>query len=261
MSLANLPTTELLAALRQVYETSEVPDHHMDALGQQIEAQRNQYEEAWDEIEVAVALVKADGFELSEVNCKPVYTARISFDKKNQHLYKTANQTANAAHALRSSFHYEGYNFDSNPEAEFLDWTLGLLQAHPHQIEGLWFTGGLTDAGKTDLRAEYLGDDGRWHSYTPDFVLRRADGKHLVVEVKNDKLSPDINADMARHAIGEAAQTLEGRKAVALKRWEQLNPDRLSYHVMFADTALHDAGKKTVLDFITAKVIAAPATS
>ncbi len=246
----HLPTIEVLAAIRQVYEAQEVPDHHMGALGQQIEAQRNQYEEAWDEIEVAVALVKADGFDLSEVNGQPVYTARISFDKKNQHLYKTANETADAAHALRSSFHYEGYNFDSNPEAEFLDWTLGLLQAHPHQIEGLWFTGGLTDAGKTDLRAEYLGDDGRWHTYTPDFVLRRADGKHLVVEVKNDKLSPDIDADMARHALGKAAQTLEGRKAVALKRWEQLNPDRLSYHVMFADTALHDAGKKTVLDFI-----------
>ncbi|MDI1244055.1 MAG: DEAD/DEAH box helicase family protein [Rhodoferax sp.] len=257
----HLPTIELLAALRQVYTAHEVPDHHLDTLGQQIEAQRNQYEEAWDEIEVAVALVKADGFDLSEVNGQPVYTARISFDKKNQHLYKTANETADAAHALRSSFHYEGYNFDSNPEAEFLDWTLGLLQAHPHQIEGLWFTGGLTDAGKTDLRAEYLGDDGRWHTYTPDFVLRRADGKHLVVEVKNDKLSPDIDADMARHAAGEAAQTLEGRKAVALKRWEQLNPDRLSYHVMFADTALHDAGKKTVLDFITAKVIAVPAAT
>ncbi|WP_080898450.1 DEAD/DEAH box helicase family protein [Variovorax paradoxus] len=257
----HMPTTELLTALRQVYVTQEVPDHHMDALGQQIEAQRNQYEEAWDEIEVAVALVKADGFDLTEVNGKAVYTARISFDKKNQHLYKTANETADAAHALRNSFHYEGYNFDSNPEAEFLDWTLGLLHAHPHQIEGLWFTGGLTDAGKTDLRAEYLGDDGRWHTYTPDFVLRRADGKHLVVEVKNDKLSPDIDADMARHALGKAAQTLEGRKAVALKRWEQLNPDRLSYHVMFADTVLHDAGKKAVRDFITAKVIAAPAAT
>lgn len=257
----HLPTTELLAALRQVYEAQEVPDHHMNVLGQQLEAQRNQYEEAWDEIEVAVALVKANGFDVAEVNGKPVYTARMSFDKKKQHLYKTTNETADAAHALRNSFHYEGYNFDSNPEAEFLDWTLGLLQAHPHQIEGLWFTGGLTDAGKTDLRAEYLGDDGRWHAYTPDFVLRRADGKHLVVEVKNDKLSPDIHADMARHALGKAAQTLEGRKAVALKRWEQLNPDRLSYHVMFADSALHDAGKKTVLDFITAKVIAAPAAT
>jgi hypothetical protein len=254
----HLSTPELLAALRLTYETQEVPDHHIEALGMQIEAQRNQYEEAWDEIEVAVALVKADGFDRTEVNGQPVYTARISFDKKNEHLYKTANETANAALALQSSFHYEGYNFDSNPEAEFLDWTLGLLQANPHQIEGLWFTGGLTDAGKTDLRAEYLGDDGRWHTYTPDFVLRRADGKHLVVEVKNDKFSPDIDADMKLLSQGKAAQTLEGRKAVALKRWEQLNPDRLSYHVMFADTALHDAGKKTVRDFITAKVIAIP---
>lgn len=39
-------------------------------------------------------------------------------------------------------------------------------------------------------------------------------------------------------------------KAVALKRREQLNPERLSYHVMFADTALLDAGKKVVRDFI-----------
>jgi hypothetical protein len=71
-----------------------------------------------------------------------------------------------------------------------------------------------------------------------------------VVEVKKDALSPDIKADLARHAKGEAPQTLEGRKVVALKRWEQLNPDRLSYHLMFADTALLDEGKKLVRDFI-----------
>lgn len=246
----HLPTPELLVALRAAYGVQEVSEHHIDALGQQIEAQRDEYEEAWDEIEVAVALVKADGFDRTEVNGLPVYTARISFEKKNEHLFKTANSTADAALALQHSFHYEGYNFDSSPEAEFLDWCLSLLQAQPHQIEGLWFTGGLTDASKTDLRAEYLGDDGRWHNYTPDFVLRRADGKHLVVEVKKDALSPDIKADLARHAKGEAPQTLEGRKVVALKRWEQLNPDRLSYHLMFADTALLDGGKKLVRDFI-----------
>lgn len=246
----HVPTPELLAALRAAYGAEDVPEHHLEALARQIETQRAQYEETWDEIEVAVALVKADGFDRNEVNGLPVYTARISFAKEREPLYKTAQDTAHAALALQNSFHYEGYNFDSSPEAEFLDWTLGLLQTQPHQIEGLWFTGGLTDAGKTDLRAEYLGMDGRWHTYTPDFVLRRADGKHLVVEVKNDKLSPDITADLARHAKGDAPQTQEGRKAVALKRWEQLNPDRLSYHVMFADTTLHDEGKKTVRDFI-----------
>ena len=258
----HLPTPELLGALRSAYsqngtqpnqdkrEQLQIPEHHLDALALQIEAQRSQYEETWDEIEVAVALVKAEGFDHAEVDGQSIYTARISFAKEREPLYKQAKDTAHAALALQTSFHYEGYNFDSTPEAEFLDWTLGLLQSHPHQIEGLWFTGGLTDAGKTDLRAEYLGDDGRWHTYTPDFVLRRADGKHLVVEVKSDKLSPDIHADMARHAAGEPPQTQEGRKAVALKRWEDLNPERLRYHVMFADTALHDEGKKTVRDFI-----------
>lgn len=247
----HLPTPELLAALRAAYGADGlVPAHHLEALGRQVEALRNRYEETWDEIEVAVALVKAEGFERSQVNGLPVYTARISFAKEREALYRTAQDTADAAHALQASFHYEGYNFDSGPEVEFLDWVLGLLQTHAHQIEGLWFTGGLTDAGKTDLRADYLGDDQRWHTYTPDFVLRRADGKHLVVEVKKDTLSPDIQADLARHALGQPPQTGEGRKAVALKRWEQLNPDKLSYHVMFADQALHDAGKKTVRDFV-----------
>jgi hypothetical protein len=257
----HLPTPQLLTALRAAYGTSEVPEHHLDALALQIETQRNQYEETWDEIEVAVALVKADGFDHAEVNGKSVYTARISFEKKREDRFKKAKDMAHPEMALHTSFHYEGYNFDSSPEAEFLDWTLDLLQNHPHQIEGLWFTGGLTDAGKTDLRAEYLGIDGRWHTYTPDFVLRRADGKHLVVEVKSDKLSPDIQADLARHGQGQAPQTLEGRKAVALKRWEDLNPERLRYHVMFANTTLHDEGKKTVRDFITATVPATPAAT
>ena len=248
----HLPLPELLAALRKTYGSADIPDHHLEPLARQIETQRAQYEETWDEIEIAVALVKAEGFDRHEEKGQPVYTARISFAKEREALYKTSTDATDAALALQKSFHYEGYNFDSGPEAEFLDWTLSLLQANPHQIEGLWFTGGLTDAGKTDLRAEYLGDDGRWHAYTPDFVLRRADGKHLVVEVKNDKFSPDIKADLALHAQGQSPKTLEGRKAVALKSWEQLNPDRLSYHVMFADTALHDEGKKTVRDFITA---------
>ena len=107
----HLPTPELLAALRAAYATQsdqDVPEHHLDDLGRQIEAQRNQYEETWDEIEVAVALVKADGFDRSEVDGQPVYTARISFDKKNERLFKTAQNTADAALALQTSFHCEG---------------------------------------------------------------------------------------------------------------------------------------------------------
>lgn len=247
----HLPTAEVLAALRSAYGVgADIPDYHLPALGQQIEAQRSDYEEHFEEIDVAIALVKADGFELSERAGQPVYTARISFAKEREPLYLTARDTPDAAHALASSFHYEGYNFDSGPEAEFLRWALTQLQTQAHQIEGVWFTGGITDPAKTDLYAEYLGDDGRWHRYTPDFVLRRADGKHLVVEIKRDSYSPDIKSDLARLGRGEPAQTLEGKKAVALKQWEGLNPDKLAYHVMFADTDLKAEGYAQVRDFI-----------
>ncbi|MFY8084468.1 MAG: hypothetical protein ACOVN7_12165 [Rubrivivax sp.] len=200
---------------------------------------------------MAIALVKADGFEKSERGGQPVYTARISFAKEREALYLTARDMPDAAHALDSSFHYEGYNFDSKPEADFLRWALAQLQAEGHQIEGVWFTGGITDPGKTDLYAEYLGDDGRWHRYTPDFVLRRTDGKHLMIEVKKDLYSPDIHADLNRHRQGESPQTLEGKKAVALKQWEGLNPEKLAYHVMFAERSeLMAEGYAQVRDFI-----------
>jgi hypothetical protein len=250
----HLPTREVLAALRGAYGAETlIPAHHLPALGRQIETQRADYEEHHEEIDVAVALVKAEGFDLRMEGDTPVYTARISFAKERASLYKTANDLGNAqeaAHALAASFHYEGYSFDSSSEAEFFDWALALLRTQPNRIDGLWFTGGLTDPAKTDLYAEYLGEDGRWHRYTPDFVLRQADGKVLVLEIKKDTLSPDITTDLARHAAGQAPTTLEGRKAVALKRWENLNPDRLAYHVLFADTALADAGKQAVRDFI-----------
>lgn len=247
----HLATREVLAALRAAYGAGgDVPEYHLPALGQQIEAQRAAYEHYFEEIDVAIALVKPQGFDERVTDGKTVYTARISFAKERETLYKTARDTADAAHALASSFHYEGYNFDSQPEAEFLAWALALMKNGEHQIEGLWFTGGLTDPGKTDLCAEYLGEDRRWHRYTPDFVLRRADGKHLVIEIKKDTLSPDITADLARFGQGQEPQTAEGRKAVALKRWEALNPDKLTYHVMFANTELHDAGKSQVRAFI-----------
>ncbi|MCO5760185.1 MAG: restriction endonuclease subunit R, partial [Chromatiaceae bacterium] len=249
----HLPTIEVLEALRAAYGQAPIPGHHLDALGLQIGAQRADYERYDEIIDVAVALVRAGGFDRHEGPDGPVYTARISFAKDREPLFVTPEQTPDPAAARATSFHYEG-NFDSGPEREFLDWVLELLRTHPHRIDGIWFTGGLTDPAMTDLLVEYLGEDGRWHAYTPDFVIRRADGKHLILEVKRDSLSPDITADLARLARGEEPQTLEGRKAVAIKRWEQLNPDRLSYQVLFADEALYDSGKEAVRDFLLKRV-------
>ena len=242
-----LDVQEVAQALRTVYPFGAgVPEHHLPALGRQIERQRADYEEEWQEIDVALALVRTEGFSASMRNGLPVYTAKVSFARDREYLYRTADQLPDSDLARELSFHYEGYNFDSGSEAEYLERVLNLVKQHPDNIDGIWFTGGLTDPNKTELYAEYLGEDGRWHRYTPDFVIRRKDGKHLIVEVKNDALSAAIDEDLDRHAKGERPLTPEGRKAVALKRWEELNPDVLHYQVIFAsDTLAQDALDET----------------
>lgn len=233
----HLPTAEVHDALSGAYAGEDIPEHHLEPLGRQIEEQRSSYE-SWEEtVEVAVALVKPEGFTREQRDGRTVYTARVSFAKEREHLYKLPENLdkKRAALARERSFHYEGYNFDSEPEAGYLAELLALLEEHAEQIEGAWFTGGLTDPAKTDLYAEYLGEDERWHRYTPDFVIRRRDGRHLIVEIKRDDLRPSIQADLARDERGQVPETTEGRKAVALKRWEVLNADRLHYEVIFAD--------------------------
>ncbi|MCX7112247.1 MAG: hypothetical protein WCI11_04435 [Candidatus Methylumidiphilus sp.] len=236
----HLPTKDILAALRTAYDGSDgIPAHHLDALGLQIEAQRRDYEEDWQEIEIAIALVKLDGFRKSEDEKGELhYTARISFEKSRQHLYRIAESYPHAEFARDKSFHYEGYNFDSEPEADYLELALNIIAQHAENIEGVWFTGGLTDPSKTDLYAEYLGEDGRWHRYTPDFVIRRIDGKSLIVEIKSDQHQAEIEADFALADKGEVAKSKEGRKAVAMSKLVGLNPGQLAYKVIFAGNML-----------------------
>lgn len=238
----HLPTPEIYTALRAVYSNDHVPEHHLENLGEQIEQQRSNYETYEELIDVAVALVKPEGFVPLKRGKETVLTAQVSFAKEREHLYKVAEDFGDAESARAASFHYEGYNFDSEPESGYLEEVLNLIAKHKDQVEGVWFTGGLTDPKKTDLYAEYLGEDNRWHRYTPDFVIRRKDGKHLVVEIKKDAFRNDIDGDFQRHAKGAAPETTEGRKAVALKRWAELNPDELEYQVVFADAVPLPAG-------------------
>ena len=81
----------------------------------------------------------------------------------------------------------------------------------------------LTDPQKTDFYVEYKGEDGAWHRYSPDFLIRRKDGKCLIVEIKS--------ANQRQHPVdGE-----QGRKAIAVRQWADLNPDRLKYEMLFVD--------------------------
>ena len=84
-----------------------------------------------------------------------------------------------------------------------------------------------------------------WRDYTPDFVIRRKDGKCLLVEIK--KSDSTIEADLKAVDTGEAGNTTEGRKHAALKRWETLNPDKLRYQMVTVKDGLPlDAADETM---------------
>ncbi len=224
----------ILDELRRIYDgAGEMPAAHLADLAKQIEEQTRNYEVHEEVREIALALVKPDGFEKSlDSDGTEIYTAEISYPISKEHLITRWEIWKDRAGAF--GFHYAPYNFDSNPELSFFEQVLTQLNLHPDTIEDIYFTGALTDAKKTDFRVEYKGEDGKWHDYTPDFVIRCKNGKCLVVEIKSAQFQAATHEDLEREARGEAAITAEGRKAIALKKWERLDPDRLKYELIFA---------------------------
>ena len=77
---------------------------------------------------------------------------------------------------------------------------------------------------------EYNDEAGAVRRYTPDFVIRRKDGRCLIVEIKDARWEATVKDEMT----SGRAVSVEGRKALAVKRWETLNPDRLKYQIIFA---------------------------
>lgn len=226
-----LPLFAVLDALRGAYTDDDVPLRHLDALANQLEDQVRHYETETEEIEVALALVRPEGFneELS-ADGKPIRTAEITYRKdKADRLWKVKD--ARADYGGNFGFHYSPYNFDSLPEKDFLGKVLDALKLDAGEIEDVYFTGGL-GRDKTDFVIEYKGVDGRWHPYSPDFLIRRkpeaggkpGSGKLLIVEIKQDRLRND-------ETDGE-----HGRKAMAVREWAALNPGRVAYQMLFTDT-------------------------
>lgn len=222
--------------LRRVYaEAGEVPKSHMPLLGEQIEAQTCHYEEETETIERALALIRLDestgepiGWNKGVEGGEVVYTAEISYPVDREKLLVTWESWRDKAGGF--GFHYSPYNFDSNPEMSFFEQLLQQLKLCPDEIEDVYFTGALTDPNKTDFRVEYKGEDDKWHSYTPDFVIRRKDGKCFIVEIKREH-------DREHPVDGE-----HGRKAVAARALVGLSPERLKYEMIFAraDAVSHD---------------------
>ena len=226
-----LPLFAVLDALRNTYGDDDVPLRHLDALASQLEDQVRHYETESEEIEVALALVRPEGFaEEQDASGKPIRTAEITYRKdKADRLWQV--EDASADYSGGFGFHYSPYNFDSLPEKDFLAKVLDTLKLDAGDIEDVYFTGAL-GRDKTDFVVEYKGEDGRWHPYSPDFLIRRkppaggapGSGRLLIVEIKSERMRND------------ATDGEKGRKAMAVREWEKLNPGRVAYEMLFTDT-------------------------
>lgn len=233
--------------LKRIYDTADLPLPHLEELSRQIESQTCFYEIKEEKVDVALALVKPDGFtKETDPSGAEFYTAEIMYPRDREHLLLSW-QSLKPQNPRDFSFHYTPYNFDSKPEKSFIEQIISYLNLKPNEVEDIYFTGAITDPARTDFFVDYKDDKGKWRRYTPDFIIRRkpkkgskqGTGKVFIVEIKREH-------DRAHPIDGE-----QGKKALALRKWEQLNPDRLKYEMIFtaADTVSVDQLKE-VREFV-----------
>jgi len=207
--------------LKRIYTKDEIPLSHLDGLADQIEKQTSAYEITEEIIELALALIKPDGFQKEIMDGVETYTAEIKFPIDRQHLLTSYNQWKKKAGEF--GFHYDPYNFDSKPEKNFFEQMLNHLNLQPVKVEDIYFTGAISDPQKTDFYVDYRGEDGDWHRYSPDFLIRLKNGKCMIVEIKREDRRDDLTD-------GE-----KGRKAMATKKWVDLNTALLKYEMIFTN--------------------------
>jgi len=214
--------------LKNIYAENELPLNHLDSLAIQIEKQTSNYEVIEEKAEKALALVKPEGFNKElESDGTEVYTADITYHKDKEHLI--AKLTDWKEKAGEFAFHYDPYNFDSKPEKNFLEQILEYLKVQPKEVEDIFFTGAITDPAKTDFFVEYKDNDGKIRRYTPDFIIRKKPGKGrkkgtgkvYLIEIKSEN-------ERGHNINGE-----NGRKALAVRKWQNLNPEKLRYEMIF----------------------------
>lgn len=220
----------ILDELRRVYEQEDIPVAHIEELARQIEQQTRAYEVREETVEKALALVRKDGFKVETADDgTESYVAEIVYPLNKEHLLLRWE-------ALRDKntgdfgFHYTPYHFDSRPEMHLFEQMLAQLNLRPEEVEDIYFTGGLTDRNKTDFHIQYKDAHAKWHTYTPDFIIRKkpkkggkpGSGRVYILEVK-----PESEHD-------DSVNGLRGAKALAMSRLEGINPDRLKYEIVFA---------------------------
>ncbi|MGA7678512.1 MAG: DEAD/DEAH box helicase family protein [Dehalococcoidia bacterium] len=223
-TLYRLPLMPIYERLKSLYPDDEIPQSHINKIRNQLEEQVRNYQVTEEEVEVALALIRPSGFDKETKDNQTIYTAEIVYHKDRENLlrrYEAFKQSNRSWYQLEFGFHYSPYNFDSNPEVDLFLEMLRILNENPADIEDVYFTGAITDPNKTDFLFEYKGKDERWHTYTPDFLIRKKNGKVLIIEVKMEKFKSD-------EVDGE-----KGLKALKLQEIQGLNPDKIKYEMLF----------------------------
>jgi len=218
-SLYRLPLMMIYEKIKALYPDGEIPETNTIEIRKQLEEKLRNYTITKEEVEVALALVKPQSFNKEEKEGQTIYTTEIIYHKNKENLllkYERFKEQNKGWYRLEFGFHYSPYNFDSNPEKDFFEQLLLMLNENPADVEDIYFTGAITDPNKTDFIFEYKGKDGRWHNYTPDFLIKKKNGKMLIVEIK-------------------AEPYRDPEKEKAIKEIEGLNPDRLKYEILITD--------------------------
>jgi len=203
-------------ALRSIYKDEDVPFSHMYGLMEQIEKQTKRYKTVEEEVEIALALVRPEGFKEERENGKVIYTAEIMYHKDKDYLLLYYDKLKDR-YKNDLSFHYSPYKMDTKPEKDFFLQILDIVDENPDDVEDMYFIGGITDPKKTDMIFEYKDTNGKWRGYTPDFVIRKKNGRVLLVEVKAERFA-DVNKEMA------------------LRELVSINPDTLKYEIFYTKT-------------------------
>ncbi|MFA5360526.1 MAG: DEAD/DEAH box helicase family protein [Candidatus Paceibacterota bacterium] len=215
-SLYRLPLMDIYQQLKNIYPNGEISELESLEIKKQVENQIKNYKIITETLEQALALIKKEGFKEEKQNNRSIYVTEIIFhkDRADKLLlsYEQALQKFKQKQ-LPFGFHYSPYNFDSGPEREFFESVLRELNENPDQVEDVYFTGAIDDPNKTDFFFEYKDKEGRWHNYTPDFLIRKKNGKMLIVEIKGEPFK-------------------DKQKEKEMRQVENLNPDRLKYEIL-----------------------------
>lgn len=218
-SLYRLPLMTIYEKIKALYPDGEIPERHVIDIKKQLEEKLRNYEITEEEVEVALALIKPQNFSKEEKEGQSIYTTEIVYHKDKENLllrYERFKEQNKGWYQLEFGFHYSPYNFDSTPEKDFFEQLLIMLNENPADVEDIYYTGAINDPNKTDFIFEYKGKDGKWHNYTPDFLIKKKDGKIIIVEIK----APPYRIEEEEKLMEEI---------------ENLNLDRLKYKILITD--------------------------